>query len=713
MIIENPSSSSNSLKHDYLAHAQTIVNHFLEALELNDCNVKIVVGFYQELQDTIDSIKDLKEAFRPTLTLTGPFKSKFDSRNFKPHTVSTPYAITDEGIQASIEALKEKCFNCKLSLPKVNFDADFKFLFNKLTFQLNVFKFNFSKDQLKPSVDICHTAFAFQRSCIPDILKLIAMLLQAAAAILALNKLPRISLGVFIKAIIGKLMAAIVASINISIDMSSTGLPCIIAALEELAAAVPTKENIANMTEMTPELKKLVLPDYQTISSYDAMLDESYKKGQITEEELIKKKAEYRKRQDPIRHYAKELKSSSDTIESKVNDSFKIVSDTVKKAQDEVNGYIEAILGLINFFECENTRSGADFSELIAWIKQLTDVINLISSVIAVYLAKIFRPILCKEGVTHKQLVDALIRADTKAPLSRADLTDIIQEFTGKESKINEDGTAVLVYDKPYKRLLPKLELMGCNIKDFAEAHTIDNLIRKVVEENSKNPVVNNEKDKPTPSRSTINVSRPVPNIKDTIRPGSWYKPIDVPLPRFTQAVYEKVPTPLLDKYRDRLNRRPGGIIFPVGKADTIRNKVNNLNGNNGFNIPNSNPWNSSHIPKVDKINIPIVGTIIKTVHPKTPTTVVGTVPINIPTTEKGSIVDDIDDIIDFIYTPPPKSNPTGATTPSTEDIDDLTSIISRLGEESKNSSSRPGVSPSTECRTFEDVMEKLNSLRI
>ena len=66
LTIENLNSNTASEKHKVLAHAQTVANFFVEAIDQNDCNVKVVMGFYQELDDTINSILDLDKAFNPT-----------------------------------------------------------------------------------------------------------------------------------------------------------------------------------------------------------------------------------------------------------------------------------------------------------------------------------------------------------------------------------------------------------------------------------------------------------------------------------------------------------------------------------------------------------------------------------------------------------------------------------------------------------------------
>ena len=54
MIVENTSTNGLSDKHKIIAYSQTISNFFVDAIDQNDCNVKVLIGFYQELDDTLD-----------------------------------------------------------------------------------------------------------------------------------------------------------------------------------------------------------------------------------------------------------------------------------------------------------------------------------------------------------------------------------------------------------------------------------------------------------------------------------------------------------------------------------------------------------------------------------------------------------------------------------------------------------------------------------
>lgn len=645
MIIENLNTNGLSQKHKILAYAQTIANFFMEAIEQNDCNVKIVMGFYHDLEDTVNSVKDLEKAFTPTPSLNIPYTNT----NYPGTSLSGPE------LQAAIKALKDKCFNCKLSLPKITFDKDFKFLHNKLTVQLEVYKQVFKSDLNAPN--FCHVAYSFQKACIPDILKFISLLLEAMAAILALNKLPKISLGAFVKAIIAELLASVIGKIKLSVDMFQTGLPCIISAIEEIAMAVPTAENIYKL-EMEENLRSTIFPKYKSIAVYEQDLTEKVKNNQITQKEYEQLLEAYKKRQDPLTHYATKLQKQSDQAEQKISQAFGYVSDVVDRAQDEVNSYIQSILGVINYFECENARNSPDFTEVIAYISQLITVINLISSILTVYLRKVFDPLLCMDSnsLTDKKIIYQTLESATIDQFTKSDIAEIVAEFTNKKTKIDSAGLAVLIYETPYEPTLPKLTLTGCNFAEFAEAHRIDNIINTII--NSPN----NSEEAPNKVDNFINYF----NTPLSIPPYNPFKPISY-IPNVIREQY-KINDPIKDNVRDTVRQ-------------IITDKQNET-------IFNSSPYIIKPISEIIS-EIPVL---------KIPSD-------KLPIVENNNgIFEEIDDIIDFIYNPPFKNNPINSGLEINNDIE--LEIYDQEKENIYNNNIR-------ECRSVDDVLDILNSLKV
>lgn len=645
MIIENLNTNSLSHKHKILAYAQTISNFFMEAIEQNDCNVKIVMGYYHDLEDTVNSIKDLEKAFTPTTSWNSPYINS----NY-PGT-----SLTGEELQAAIKALKDKCFNCKLSLPEITFDKDFKFLHNKLTVQLEVYKQVFNSDLNAPN--FCHVAYSFQKACVPDILKFISLLLGAMASILALNKLPKVSLGAFVKAIIGKLLASIVGKVKLSVDMSQTGLPCIISAIEEIALAVPTAENVYKLN-MEEKLRSTIFPKYKSIAIYEQDLNAKVKNNQITKKEYDTLLEAYKRKQDPLTHYASKLKQQSDQTEEKISSAFGYVSDVVDRAQEEVNSYIQSILGVINYFECENARNSPDFTEVLSYISQLRTVINLVSSILTVYLRKVFDPLLCMDSnsLTDKKVIYQTLESATIEEFTKSDIAEIVSEFTNKKTKIDSSGLAVLIYETPYESTLPKLTLTGCNFVEFAEAHRIDNIINTII----NSPTDNTQEDSKVDNLknyfdNSINIPAYNPSQNITYLPNVIIEQYDINLP-VKDAVREKIKQIITNKQNDTFFKTPPALIKPISQV-------------------------LSEIPtlKIPLDKLPIMG-------------------------NNNGIFKEIDDIVDFIYNPPFKENVDISGLELNDNIE--LEIYNPSKENIYNNNIK-------ECRSVEDVLDILNSLKV
>lgn len=723
MIINNLSSYGNSKAPEILAHAQTISNFFIDAIEQNDCNLKVVIGYYFELDDSMKTAEDLAKALEAD-PITNPTRFTTPSTSY----IGTPSVIikTPEGIDQAVNALKDRCFDCKLSLPKIKFEKDFRFIYNKLTFQLEVYRNIFPKLNRPSLTNYCHVSFSLQKACVPDILKVIAMLLTALSAIMALNKLPKISLGAFVKAIIGKLMASVVANIKLSVDMSQTGLPCILSAIEEIANAIPTRQQIYDL-EMSDELRGQLFPKepYETLSGkkrepfvpYTTFMrdqDAKLRSKQITKEEYDNNIREYRKRNEPARYYAQQIRQQTemyqDRAEEKISEAFGKVSDVLTKAQDDVNAYIKALLGVIDYFECESARTGPDFTELIEYINNLQEVINFFSSVLGIWLAKMFEPLLCMDGITHNQVRQLLSDPEQTAPLSNSDLADILQEFTGKVTKLDNDGVSILIYDKPAKQMLPKLSIVGCNLKEFAEAHQIDNLIRTAVDNANNTSPTNsgNTNNLPNYVRDLANPPSNTTTSPIIVPPPYYYAPIPVEIPKAIRDIPVKIPFTLLDKLR---------VPFPTGTDKIIpyipTNTYTNIpSGTSPYNpnkiVPpgsSSNPNLPSNIAKIiEKVKEQEASNdgVIDRIDLGT-----GTYRDKLPT-----ILTEIDDLLDFIYNNPRPDR--------TEQVDDYVSntgdsIVSPFGVGGNNTSSggrdTEFLSKRQECQSFEDVLNILNSL--
>lgn len=488
MIIYNLNAEHHSHRQRVMAQAQTIMNYFVDALEQNECNVKLVVGMYTEIKDTLDGIKDLENAiYQPIYSPdywreggAGYVPPVSAGSEPAPPIAQVPPALVEE----AKEALKERCFSCRAGLPTFEATFDVDFMYEKLKVQLEVYKVVFKTPF---SVSLCQASFVFQRTCIPDLVRLIGLFLSAYSAILAMKKLPKVTLGVFVKAVIGKLMAQVVGSVKLTVDLTSTGIPCVVAALKDIAYNMPTPENLK--TRLSPEQYATLGSAYQPISEVAKGLAKDVQAGKITQEEADELLDAYKKKnatpsgpqRDTINYYADKLQGKYDNVQEEVDKGIKLVTDTADKAIADVNAYIESILAVINFLQCEGKRTGSDFTEVVEYINNIQNVVNLISSIIAFIAKQHFRYKLCKEAEAIAQLKENIIEAPIPDLSSPQAIQAIVEEYTGKKALIDSEGLHLLIYDKPAPQLLPKLTLVGCNLREFAQAHTLDNIIKQAL----------------------------------------------------------------------------------------------------------------------------------------------------------------------------------------------------------------------------------------
>lgn len=516
---------------EYLRYCQIIADAFTKALDQNECNVKVVVGIAQELTNQKNEVEDLWEIMKPDVYIppTADDEDIYTNDDTTVTIVDTPSSLNTSEINAIKNKLKEACYDCDYGLPGIDFNNNFNWSFDKLKASLESYISNY-KQITNPN--FCHVSSAFNFACLQDLLKLIALLLSAYSAILSLRKLSGISLSAFIKGVISGLLGQLLGSISLQMDLSKTGLSCLIKVFEDMANQIPDGSNMsAMMPEGFLENLGLVMDDSKTKDKvtikepiYESYIDAKgesqlrltgYKEveqvstvttqgldpdSKVQAKEESKTSTEdlnldvyqtaLRNLQDPngkniLSQYAAQVRKDSDEYQENISNSFKFVNDTITQATDDFNNTIAQLFGLLDYFQCEFARSGTDFLELLEYMQKLINVINLLSSIMSIIAKKQVEK-LCKTKEDVANFSD-LINSDVILGGSHdLDPVDVIGEFLGKvveETRDENDEIVPIIYDKDVEPMLPKLSLQTCNLKEFIEAHTIDNIIKKAIEE--------------------------------------------------------------------------------------------------------------------------------------------------------------------------------------------------------------------------------------
>lgn len=546
-VIELNHEEASTTLDEYLRYCQIISDAFTKALDQNECNVKVLVGIAQEITNQKEEVEDLWEIMKPEVYIPPAVGEQVVVKDLDNNlsVVEQPTNTNQNNSIATVKRkMKDSCYDCDIGWPGLDFNENFNWSFQKLKASLDTYIKSF-KQITNPNM--CHVSSAFNYACLNDLLKLIALLLTAYSAILALRKLSGISLSAFIKGVISGLLGQLLGSISLQLDLSKTGLSCIIKVFEEIASNVPDSENLATYISETDlqlianSLDSGKLPEQKAsgtntikVPIYESYTDENgiakqrvvrYEEQQVPDtvkttplpnDSLVQPQTiEEREAQIPyvnlgtdksseqskfqqalgnyqndkgqnfLKQYISNLKKDTQDYDSVVSGSFKYVNDTISQATDDFNGTISQLFGLLDYFQCEFARTGTDFLELLEYMQRLINVINLLSAIVSVIAKKQVEK-LCKTKESIRDFSD-IIRKDIDLGGSHdLDPVDVIEEFIGKvvdETKDENDEIVPIIYDKPKEPLLPKLSLTTCNLKEFIDAHNIDNIIDKAIEE--------------------------------------------------------------------------------------------------------------------------------------------------------------------------------------------------------------------------------------
>lgn len=446
-MIEIPYTEDSSEANELIHYCTIIAKAFAEALDQNECNLKVVISIAEDLKDTIRDSEDMYEIITKNPTVPPKIVEKDNSVIIESITPTPVNRVENQPAISSF--LKQSCFKCELGLPEIDILGKLEWSWNKLKLFIEAYTDLF--DQLLDP-NFCHITYAFQYTCIPDIIKLIAMLLSVYAAILALRRLGGISLNAFVKGVISGLLGQIINTFKIQIDFSKTGIGCIINLLEELSSLVPDGENLSS--QLTDEEMELLNIDG----------DYSFAGKQ----------------------YIEQLKKQSEGFARDTSNVFKSISETVNRATEDFNSNLESIFNIIDYLQCEIGRSGAGFLELAEYIQKLINIINLLSAIATMIARKQIQQKLCTTKVSAEGLILTPSNEELYTPITELEVNEVISEYLGKiveDTKDSNDNIIPLIYSKDKKPILPKLNLLTCNLKEFIDAHSVEEITRRVVED--------------------------------------------------------------------------------------------------------------------------------------------------------------------------------------------------------------------------------------
>ena len=474
-----------------VSYAQLIIEHFSKALEENGCLIQVPAALYVEIDDQYNRLVDYIESAvnSGSVNLGGGADNSvsytYQDGDFKQTEIA-------QAVREAIRRASNDCFNCNIPKPKFDFSGIFDNLMAEIQNTLEQFK-GISKYN---KASVCQYAFFLSYLCIPDLLKLVSLILAAITKLLSNITLPRITIALFINAILSAIIEVLVSNISILARFALTPVLCILDAIDSIIAQLPTPENIRAQNEQ--DLIRLGVNEKFMQGEYDTGLADKSKK--IREA--------YTSR---VRKYEQE---ASMNTQKYVKEIFGPLEETINKSVDSLNNSIAELTSLLNHFSCEPSRSGLTISQYLSNLSEFMALVNLLRYIIKFKGKKAAFEQLCNAPTDSSNYGNNNYTDVYDTPMSIENIGSVIADVLGSDIDIitNDDGNVIAIGIKNPNSDIDtssNLSFWSCNLKDFAESVIVPNLINDIIQNDI--PTLNIDDFNMTPWKVTV-----VPNSSYT-----------------------------------------------------------------------------------------------------------------------------------------------------------------------------------------------------
>jgi hypothetical protein len=484
-----------------VAYAQLIVDHFSRALQENGCLIQVPVGLYIQFDDQynrlVDYIESALNAGNIDNDRTG---DQFDNIVSPSGTISPRHLAA---IKSAIKKASNDCFACNIEKPKFDFSGIFGNLLGDITSSLDQFR-NIGKYN---KASVCQYAFFLSYLCLPDLLKLIALIIAAIVKVTQNIQLPRLTVAVFINAILGAIIEALVKNISVLARFALTPVLCILDSIDSILDQLPTPENIRSTS--AKDLEELGVNKKFLEGQYDTNLKKKTKEIREQYTSRVNKYAESAELN--TRKYVEEIMGP--------------LQETINRSVESLNNSIQELTGLLNHFSCEPARSGLSISQYLSNLSELMAMANLLRYIVRMKAGKAAIEKVCNAPAGQQNFGQDNDTTAIDGNLSIANIGAVIADTIGTDIDLitDEKGNAIAVAIKDNDEgNKDNLSFYSCNLDDFARSVTVPGLIEEIAKYDFPNIKI--DEWNPSPWKVTI-----IPDSKyDYGRPNTSIAPLTI-----------------------------------------------------------------------------------------------------------------------------------------------------------------------------------------
>lgn len=464
-----------------VSYAQVIIEHFSKALEENGCLIQVPAALYVEIDDQYNRLVDYIES----AVNSGNTGATDNYATYSYQEGDFRQTETAQAVREAIRRASNDCFNCNIPKPKFDFSGIFDNMMAEIQSTLEQFGGMFKYNK----ASVCQYAFFLSYLCIPDLLKLVSLILAAITKLLSGIALPRITIALFINAILSAIIEVLVRNVAILARFALTPVLCILDAIDSIIAQLPTSENIRAQNEQ--DLIRLGINEKFMQGEYDTGLADKSRK--IREA--------YTSR---VRKYEQE---ASMNTQKYVKEIFGPMKETINKSVDSLNNSIAELTGLLNHFSCEPSRSGLTVSQHLSNLSEFMALVNLLRYIIKFKGKKAAFEQLCNAPTDSSNYANNNYTDIYDTPMSIENIGSIIADVLGSDIDIitNDEGNPIAIGIKNPNSEIDEsrnLSFWSCNLRDFAESVIVPNLINDIIQNDI--PTLNIDDFNMTPWKVTV-----------------------------------------------------------------------------------------------------------------------------------------------------------------------------------------------------------------
>lgn len=306
-------------------------------------------------------------------------------------------------------------FNLKLQKPSIKANLELSIDIGNMMFSSN-------------APIVCSTALVMSQGCIPDLVRIIGMLLMALSTIISSVNLESLSLSSFISATLGAVLDISIKKGMFMFSVSVSKSECLSATIKEIMSYLPTSQSMND--RLDPELLKKFGLYNKNPTNYVKMFEA----------------------------LDKSLTANGKDGIDRAFDGMSQMTSVIDNAIQHVNDWLEGLFGLSNYIPCERERSNSKPSILIEQIMNLITMINTIRAIID----KKYQKEQCGSIDTPQNSTGSLLTPD--------DVIDIINDIIDIDKIIKDnDGNTIAIILPSVGLKTVYIDTFGCNLPHFMD----------------------------------------------------------------------------------------------------------------------------------------------------------------------------------------------------------------------------------------------------